>query len=91
MTELVWRGKYLDGQRVGPSREATPLRLRERHGEPSGEPNLLIEGDRCAALEGKIGEKVGCAIYDERPNVCRAFEVGNTLCRSFRKERGIID
>lgn len=50
MTELVWRGKYLDGQRVTPSREPSPITLRERHGAPSGEPNLLIEGDRCAAL-----------------------------------------
>jgi hypothetical protein len=50
MTELVWRGKYLDGRRVEPSREPAPITPRERHGEGPGEPDLLIEGDRCVAL-----------------------------------------
>ena len=28
---------------------------------------------RCIALQGKIGEKVGCAIYDQRSSTCRDF------------------
>ena len=37
MTELVWRGKYLDGRRVEPSREPVPFTLREHHGEAAVE------------------------------------------------------
>jgi hypothetical protein len=29
---------------------------------------------RCLALEGKIGECVNCAIYENRPPACREFE-----------------
>jgi len=28
---------------------------------------------RCVALEGVIGHRVRCAIYDRRPSVCRSF------------------
>ena len=28
---------------------------------------------KCAALKGRIGEKVGCTIYANRPSPCRAF------------------
>lgn len=28
----------------------------------------------CVALEGKVGEKVSCSIYENRPDVCRKFE-----------------
>lgn len=54
-------------------------------------PVMDVEGPRCAALDGTIGQKVGCSIYADRPRVCRDFEAGNTLCRAFRKERGIVD
>ncbi len=29
--------------------------------------------NRCVALEGKIGESVGCSIYHHRPTPCREF------------------
>lgn len=29
----------------------------------------------CAALSGKIGERVGCTIYKERPSPCREFGI----------------
>ena len=28
---------------------------------------------RCVALEGRVGSRVGCAIYESRPSPCRAF------------------
>ena len=28
---------------------------------------------RCVALEGKLGESVGCSIHQNRPSVCREF------------------
>lgn len=30
---------------------------------------------RCVALEGEIGERVGCTIYENRPSPCREFNV----------------
>jgi Fe-S-cluster containining protein len=30
---------------------------------------------RCVALEGRVGERVGCKIYDQRPTPCREFGV----------------
>lgn len=44
---------------------------------------------RCAALTGRLGEKVGCGIYRERPQMCRDFEAGSKACKKHRKERGI--
>jgi uncharacterized protein len=35
---------------------------------------------RCAALTGKLGEKVGCGIYEWRPSPCREFEEGSEAC-----------
>jgi DNA modification methylase len=85
MTELVWRGKYLDGQRVTPSREPSPLRLRERHGEPSAEPNLLIEGDRCAALASLLPTHAASfhAVYIDPP-----FDTGGRFHSTRRLDDG---
>jgi uncharacterized protein len=35
---------------------------------------------RCAALEGVVGRRVGCAIYDRRPKVCRGFDPETDVC-----------
>lgn len=50
---------------------------------------------RCAALQGKIGEKVFCAIYEFRPDPCRefaqhgSFGVLNAACNSARARHGL--
>lgn len=42
-------------------------------------------GDRCVALVGVIGEKVACAVYPNRPSVCRQFPHGNVdYCNTVR-------
>lgn len=41
-------------------------------------------GGRCVALEGVIGEKVACSIYEKRPAVCRRFEAGSPGCLDAR-------
>lgn len=38
------------------------------------------DGLRCSALAGEIGKDVSCAIYVNRPPVCRNFEVGSERC-----------
>lgn len=85
MTELVWRGKYRDGVRVGPPREAPALTVREHHGEPSGDPNLLIAGDRCAALASLLPGRAGSfqAIYIDPP-----FDTGGRFEATRRLDGG---
>lgn len=39
---------------------------------------------RCAALSGRIGEKIGCGIYEWRPSPCREFEEGSEACARAR-------
>jgi Fe-S-cluster containining protein len=50
---------------------------------------------RCVALEGKIGAKVCCSIYDRRPTPCRIFrsswdrDISNWLCDRARTIYGL--
>lgn len=39
---------------------------------------------RCVALRGRIGRRVKCLIYDERPRVCASFELGGVACQDAR-------
>ena len=53
----------------------------------AGEPHMRLDGDRCAALRGRLGQKVWCSIYELRPRVCRRVEAGSPLCHKYRRER----
>lgn len=44
---------------------------------------------RCAALMGKLGEKVACGIYEWRPSPCREFEAGSQACLQARMRHGL--
>lgn len=44
---------------------------------------------RCAALTGKVGEKVACGIYEWRPSPCREFEEGSDACNRARSRHGL--
>jgi uncharacterized protein len=58
--------------------------------DPTGAPHMRLDAaQRCVALEGKIGRRVKCAIYSNRPRGCRALEAGTEECLRARKERGI--
>jgi Fe-S-cluster containining protein len=46
-------------------------------------------GDRCAALTGEIGKSTACAIYDIRPDVCRACQPGDAECNMARRRHGL--
>lgn len=50
---------------------------------------MRCEGDRCAALEGVVGEATRCTIYPARPDVCRACEPGDEACRIARAGHGL--
>lgn len=47
---------------------------------------------RCTALQGVVGEKVHCSVYEHRPPACRSFKPGSILCKKARLEvLNIID
>jgi Fe-S-cluster containining protein len=50
---------------------------------------LITSEERCAALEGALGKRVECAIYQYRPRGCRLVEAGSARCLQYRSERGI--
>jgi hypothetical protein len=43
------------------------------------------EDGRCVNLEGTLGIKIGCRIYEERPHVCRDFDAGSDRCHEYRR------
>jgi hypothetical protein len=49
---------------------------------------MKTTNSRCVALTGKVGCEVGCSIYNNRPNACRAFVPGSTCAvrRGRRRE-----
>lgn len=49
----------------------------------------LDPSERCAALVGKLGRRVSCAIYAYRPRGCRLVEAGSPRCLAARAERGL--
>lgn len=44
---------------------------------------------RCAALEGEVGQWVGCRIYAQRPSVCREVTPGDPQCLKARAALGL--
>ncbi len=46
------------------------------------------ENFSCSKLEGEIGEKVSCSIYETRPPMCHAFEAGSDRCHAIRRAYG---
>ena len=66
--------------------------LRKRHvvEDEHGVPHLRLDpSGRCAALRGKLGQHVHCAIYADRPRGCRLVEPGSPRCLQARRERGL--
>jgi Fe-S-cluster containining protein len=56
-----------------------------------GERHMRLRGaeQRCVALDGRLGQRVSCSIYELRPPACRAVKPGSRECRRDRRERGI--
>ena len=47
------------------------------------------ENGQCVNLDGELGKKVGCSVYEHRPSGCRDFEAGSDRCREYRRMYGI--
>jgi Fe-S-cluster containining protein len=43
----------------------------------------------CSNLNGRLGKKIDCRIYAERPSVCREFEAGSDRCHEYRRMYGL--
>jgi Fe-S-cluster containining protein len=71
--------------------EDRPLlrRLGERNEDGVWHLKLVGEEQRCIALDGDLGEGVGCAIYRMRPAGCRAVESGDEECLKARRHLGL--
>jgi Fe-S-cluster containining protein len=52
---------------------------------------MKCDGERCAALSGKIGNAVTCTIYTVRPQVCRVCLPGDAECNMARRRFGFAD
>jgi len=46
-------------------------------------------GERCSALLGEVGILTTCAIYEVRPDVCRACDPGDEACLLARHAFGL--
>ena len=44
---------------------------------------------RCVALEGVVGEQVGCTIYAQRSSTCRSVMPGDAQCLKARAAHGL--
>ena len=50
---------------------------------------MRCDGDRCAALKGKVGSATACGIYAIRPEVCRTCMPGDAECAMARRKYGL--
>ena len=50
---------------------------------------MRCDGDRCAALQGKVGEMTSCSIHAIRPDVCRTCMPGDAECAIARRKWGL--
>lgn len=66
---------------------ALDLIPKELVNEPSS--GMRCDGERCAALRGKIGVATSCAIYAIRPEVCRSCMPGDAECAIARRKHGL--
>src|ERR1700687_5655825 len=46
---------------------------------------ILCAGERCSALIGRVGVATSCAVYAERPEVCRVCVPGDDACNVARR------
>ena len=50
---------------------------------------MRCEGERCAALHGRVGVATACTIYAIRPEVCRTCMPGDAECAMARRKFGL--
>ncbi len=87
------RERFVDYVEVAPDSRllaAPDRRKRYVAFNAAGQPHLRLDpSGRCAALLGRLGARVRCAVYADRPRGCRLVEAGGARCLQARRERGI--
>ena len=53
------------------------------------ESGMRCVNERCSALQGRVGGRTACAIYELRPDVCRACVPGGEDCMIARTRHGL--
>jgi Fe-S-cluster containining protein len=72
-----------DVERLTEDEQETYVHVERSFGSPQTSMKTSYDSRdncRCKALRGVLGEQVSCAIYDKRPNVCRNFTAGDSVC-----------
>jgi len=64
------------------------VRLARQNKERQWHLKLKPDGS-CVALDGEVGQSVGCTIYELRPQVCKNVQPGDSECLTARRERGL--
>ncbi len=82
---------YIEVRRGEPLFERRDLRRRFTVLNAQAEVHLQLVGaeERCAALQGTLGKRVNCVIYQLRPGGCRKVLAGDKRCLQYRRERGL--
>ena len=76
--EEISSENYWDITIEGKSGEIVVDRFLKRNGETFA----------CTSLDGTLGEKVSCGIYEQRPRICHSFEAGSDKCHALRRAYG---
>jgi uncharacterized protein len=48
-----------------------------------------LETGHCTFLNGSLGVKIDCEIYEDRPQPCRDFDAGSDKCHAYRRMYGL--
>lgn len=75
-------------------KEAETLDIPEDLIEPVNNIFVCLAGTnlaspRCNMLDGKVGEKVKCNMYEKRPSPCHEVKVGDDKCNRARLRHGL--
>ena len=65
------------------------LALIPEHLVNARQSGMRCDGDRCSALDGKVGVATSCTIHAVRPEVCRTCMPGDVECAMARKRYGL--
>lgn len=84
-----------DAETLGAERTARLVAPATRHsvaspGRPSEpEPFMKMVDGHCIALEISEDRRYACSVYEVRPTICRAFQVGSASCLETRAAAGL--
>jgi Fe-S-cluster containining protein len=68
------------------------LTVLTEHGRGYRARSMRMVGGRCVAFRDDLGDgRPGCSIYENRPEICRAFCAGSADCLAARRRRNLND